>query len=433
MKKIGIRYEDKYLMERRVPLVPAHVKLLVEQGFEVQVVPSEKRIFNDEEYLKAGAILKNEPIDAKLILGVKEMPIGYFQKDKTYIFFSHTIKGQSYNMPLLKNMMQSGINLIDYERIVNDKGERLIFFGRFAGLAGMINSLWSLGRRLMINGVETPFLKLKQTHNYNSLQEAKAAISEVGRQIAENGLPKALKPLTIGITGYGNVSKGAQEILNLLPVMEIEPKELLNLENNNNLPSNVIYKIVFEEKHLARNKQEGKKFVLQEYYQYPERFVGVFEQYLPHLTVLMNCMYWDTRYPRIVTKNYLEQLSKNKKLKLEVIGDVTCDPNGSVEITHKGTAIEDPVFVYNPLTRTPSMGFKGDGVLVMAVDILPSELPRESSLAFSNALIKYLPELAKADLNVTFDKLKIPLPFKKAMILYHGNLTPDYQYLKTYI
>ena len=433
MKKIGIRYEDKYKMERRVPLIPAHVKELVLQGFEVQVVPSEKRIFKDDEYREAGAVLKEEPLDAELILGVKEMPIGYFKEGRTYIFFSHTIKGQSYNMPLLKDMMESGINLIDYERIVDEKGRRLIFFGRFAGLAGMINSLWSLGQRLKLKGMDTPFLKIKQAHHYNSLEEAKAAVSEAGKEIAKSGLPESLAPLTVGITGYGNVSKGAQEILNLLPVIEISPDDLIALKDEKDLPGNVIYKTVFEERHLAEPKEKGKAFELQEYYNHPERFNGVFEKYLPHISVLMNCMYWDDRYPRIVTKDYLETLWKSGNLRLEVIGDVTCDPDGSVEITHMGTAIEDPVFVYNPETRKPVMGFEGDGVLVMAVDILPSELPRESSVAFSNALIKMLPDLAKADLNAPFEELDIPLPFKKAMILHKGVLTPDYKYLEKYL
>ena len=431
--KIGIRYEDKYLMERRVALVPAHVKQLVGKGIEIQVVPSEKRIFKDEEYLQAGAVLREEPLDADVILGVKEMPLNYFKPHKTYVFFSHTIKGQPYNMPLLRNMMESKINLIDYERIVDAHGRRLIFFGRFAGLAGMINSLWSLGQRLQRKGMETPFLNIKQTHNYDSLEEAKAAVSAVGQEIACNGLPEKMAPVVVGITGYGNVSKGAQEILGLLPVIEISPAELENLKQQENIPSNVIYKVVFEEKHLSRPKEPGKKFDLQEYYQHPERFEGVFEQYLPHLTVLMNCMYWDDRYPRIVTKDELEILWKNKDLRLEVIGDVTCDPDGSVEITHKGTAIEDPVFVYHPETRKPVMGFDGEGVLVMAVDILPSELPREASQAFSDALIKFLPGLLGADFEVPFEQLQVPDPLKKAMILYHGELTPDYQYLKQYL
>ncbi len=431
--KIGIRYEDKYLMERRVALVPAHVRQLVKKGIELQVVPSGKRVFKDEEYRQAGAVLREEPLDADVILGVKEMPIDYFNAHKTYIFFSHTIKGQSYNMPLLRNMMEHKINLIDYERIVDAQNRRLIFFGRFAGLAGMINSLWSLGQRMNKKGVNTPFLKLKQTHHYDSLEEAKIAVSAVGQEIALHGLSKGMAPVVVGITGYGNVSKGAQEILGLLPVIEISLADLLKLEKQENLPANVVYKVVFEEKHLGRPKEIGKKFDLQEYYQYPERFEGTFEQYLPHLTVLMNCMYWDDRYPRIVTKDYLEILWKNGNLKLEVIGDVTCDPDGSVEITHAGTAIEYPVFVYHPQTRKPVMGFDGEGVLVMAVDILPSELPRESSQAFSDALIKFLPGLLEADFEVPFDRLQIPDPLKKAMILYHGALTSDYKYLEKYL
>jgi alpha-aminoadipic semialdehyde synthase len=431
--KVGIRYEDKYLMEKRVPLVPMHVKQLVEQGIEVQVVPSEKRVFKDGEYEAVGASLMKEPLDADVILGVKEMPIGYFQPKKTYIFFSHTIKGQSYNMPLLRNMMESKVNLIDYERIVDDKGRRLIFFGRFAGLAGTINSLWSLGERMKRKGVKTPFEKIKQTHLYHSLEEAKAVIAEVGRNIAEKGLPNELQPLVIGITGYGNVSKGAQEILALLPVKEIRPDELPDLRKRTDLPNHMIYKVVFEEKHLAVPKEAGKAFDLQEYYQHPERFEGVFEQYLPHLNVLMNCMYWDDRYPRIVTKDFLENAWKTGGLPLEVIGDVTCDPDGSVEITHMGTAIEDPVFVYNPLNREATMGFDGDGILVMAVDILPSELPRESSQAFSDALIRFLPDLLKTDFEVPFEALNMPAPLKSALILHHGRLTPDYQYLKDHI
>lgn len=433
MHRIGIRYEDKYALEKRVPLIPKHVNQLIEKGIEIKVVPSEKRIFRDEEYRKAGAAITQEPLDTEIVLGVKEMPIGYFKAHHTYVFFSHTVKGQSYNMPLLKDMMESQINLIDYERIVDEKGRRLIFFGRFAGLAGMINSLWSLGQRLKGKGIETPFMHLQQAHHYDSLEQAKEVVSKVGREIVANGLPETLKPLAIGITGYGHVSGGAQEILNLLPVTEISPDELLKLTAKKNLPSNVLYKTVFKEEHLAKTVKDGKAFELQEYYEHPEDFEGVFEQYLPHLTVLMNCMYWDARYPRIVTKEYVEKAYHENNLKLEVIGDITCDPDGSVEITHEGTPIDNPVFVYNPLTRKPVYGFDGEGILVMAVDILPSELPRESSIAFSEALFPYLSELVDADFNVAFEDLKIPNPLKKAMILFHGKLTPDYEYLESFL
>jgi alpha-aminoadipic semialdehyde synthase len=115
------------------------------------------------------------------------------------------------------------------------------------------------------------------------------------------------------------------------------------------------------------------------------------------------------------------------------VGDITCDPDGSVEITHRGTEIENPVFVYNPFTRQPSDGFKGDGLLVMAVDILPSELPRDASQFFSEVLWRYVLPIAQADFSQPFEKVKLPNPVKKAVILHNGELTPDYEYMKEYI
>ncbi len=433
-KIVGIRHEDKYKMERRVAISPKQVRKIVkDHDLKFLVESSPKRIFTDNEFKDAGAEIVNELSLAPVIFGVKEMPVSFFEKGKTYIFFSHVIKGQEYNMPMLKKMMELGCNLIDYEKIENEEGKRLIFFGKYAGLAGMINSLWSLGLRLKELGYETPFLKLKQSHKYNSLEEAKNDISEVGFEIAEKGLPKELCPLTIGITGYGNVSIGAQEIAQLLPIMEISPVELLKLKGNKNLPDNVLYKIIFKEEDLSEPIDEKNEFELQDYYQHPEKYKSQFEKYIPHLTVLMNCMYWDARYPRIVTKQYLKQLFKNNNPKLIVIGDVTCDPNGSIECTHKGTEIEDPIFVYNPATDTYEMGAKGDGLLIMPVDILPSELPRESSISFGDAMLRFVNVIVSTNYDVPFEFLNLPKPIKKALIIHKGKLTPDYEYISEYL
>ncbi|MDG1135789.1 MAG: bifunctional lysine ketoglutarate reductase /saccharopine dehydrogenase family protein [Bacteroidales bacterium] len=432
MHKIGIRHEDKYVMERRVSLVPEHVKQLISKGLEIEVVNSSKRVYDDSEFEAAGATLVDEVTDSTVILGVKEMPMDFFREELTYIFFSHIIKGQPYNMPLLKQMMRKKINLIEYEKIVNDKNQRLIFFGRYAGLAGMINSLWSAGQRWNELGIITPFLSLKQTHRYNSLEEAKEAIALVGEELNKNGLPSHISPIVTGFTGYGNVSKGAQEIYDLLSPVEISPDELTDNDYHTKTDA-LFYKVIFKEKDISDHIKGSSNFDLQEYYNHPELFKSKFEQYIPHLTILMNCMYWDDRYPAIVTKDYLEKLYAKDNPKLLVIGDVTCDPDGSIECTHKGTEIEDPVFVYNPITRKPTMGFKGKGILVMAVDILPSELPRESSQTFSDALVGFMLEIAETDFDVPFEELRLPKPIKKALILHKGKLTPDYEYLKQYL
>jgi len=431
-KTIAIRHEDKYKMERRAALTPQHVKKLIDQGIEVLVESSEKRVFANKEYESMGAKVTKDISKSSLVFGVKEMPIDYFEAHKTYVFFSHTIKGQAYNRPLLKNMVEHKINLIEYEKIANEKGQRLIFFGRFAGLAGMINSIWSYGQRLNKLGVPNCFSGLKQSHKYNSLEEAQEVIKSIGEHIISKGLNAETGPLIIGITGYGNVSKGAQEIADLLPIEEISPAELLKKSKENSFALDKVYKVVFKEADLSTTIDENAKFELQDYYNHPEKYKNQFEPYIPHLSILMNCMYWDDRYPRIVTKDFLAELYKSNH-RLKVIGDVTCDPDGSIEATHIGTAIEDPVFVYNPKTRTPKMGFEGEGVLIMSVDILPSELPRESSEAFGDVLVNYVKQLTEADYSTSFEALDIPPAFKRALILHNGNLTPDFKYMTDFL
>lgn len=434
MNKIGIRHEDKYLLEKRVALTPSHlIKLIKDTDLEFYVQSSAKRVFRDEEYQSIGAHIVDEfPEDVKTIFGVKEMPMEFFREGNTYIFFSHTIKGQYYNMPMLKRMMDKKVNLIEYERITNDEGKRIIFFGRYAGLAGTINSFWSLGQRWLKKGIANPFSRLKQAHTYDSLDEAITVFKDIAKEIEREGLSPEISPLVLGITGYGNVSHGAQELTDLLPFVETSPADLLslNLEKSDNKH---IYKVVFKEEDISEPKDSNHHFELQDYYHNPEKYKNKFEQYIPKLTVLMNCMYWDSNYPRIVTKDFLESHFTNDTPRLEVIGDITCDPDGSIECTHEGTLIQDPVFVYNPINRIPTKGFDGDGILVMAVDILPSELPLEASKAFGDALLPFVEAIAKADFSVDFEALDLPKEIKRALILHEGKLTPDYQYIKKHL
>jgi len=430
---IGIRHEDKYEHERRAPLTPKHVAKLVRQKkLDIIVESSPKRVFTDEEYHQAGATICDNLNDCSVIFGVKEIPVSYFEPEKTYVFFAHVIKGQKYNMPMLKRMIELKCNLIEYEKVMDEQGKRLIFFGRFAGMAGMINSFWALGLRLKEFGHQTEIQKIRQAHHYNSLKEAKDDISRVGQLLAEHGTNSEFRPFVIGFTGYGNVSQGAQEICGFLPVKEISPEKLLGLHKRKDLPNNLIYKVVFREEDLYENIH-GHPFDIQEYYQNPQDFRSRFEQYIPHLSMLINCIYWDHRYPRLVTRDYLEKLFAKGKPKLLVIGDISCDVEGSVECTLYPTAINDPLFVYDPLKHTATMGHKGEGVLLMAVDILPAELPRDASEGFGDVLVNYIKPIADADFDEHFDDLDLPRAIKKGLILHKGQLTPEFKYLEEFL
>ncbi len=426
---IGIRHEDRYELERRAPLIPDHVRQLIDlEGIEFIVEKSEKRVFKDDEYHSAGAQIEDDIHYCDVVLGVKEMPDSIFKKDVAYIFFSHVIKGQSYNMPMLKRLIDQGSTLIDYERICDSNGKRLIFFGRYAGLAGMINSLWAFGQKHSVLGKDTPLSNLKQAYSYPSLDAAKKDILQYGDEFGSKREEHFDKPVVIAVTGDGNVSNGALEILDLLPGRDLTVNQLLNNEysiNDSFLKLNIL-----PEDYLIH--VDGKPFQLFHYFDNPDQYESTLEEILPHIDLFVNGIYWDNRYPRLITKKWLKK-NFNIGLGPSVIGDISCDVNGSIECTEKATEIEDPVFVYYPESDTYKMGFTGKGIVVMAVDILPSELPRESSLHFSTALKPFIKQIAECNFFDEFEDLQLSEEIKNAVIVHSGKLTEPYQYLKKFI
>ncbi|HHS13894.1 MAG TPA: hypothetical protein ENN03_09040 [bacterium] len=433
-KRIGIRREDKNPWERRVPLTPKHVfNLKTMHRIQTVIQPSSIRIFKDEEYVKAGAVVQEDLSSCSVVLGVKEMPHSFFLPSKFYLFFSHTTKGQSQNMPMLGRLAELGCTLLDYEKAVDRTGRRILFFGRYAGLAGMIDTLWALGRRLEWEGIRTPLQRMKPTHQYRSLAEAKSAVLEIGQLIRQYGL-SSLHPLVIGFSGYGHVSSGAQEIFNLLPHRELPPSQLTEWESIEKGPPNELIKVVFHEEDLMRRRDDRRPFDLQEYYDHPDQYESRFEFFLPYLTALVNAIYWSPRYPRLVTRTALKKLyDLHHPPRLRVIGDITCDIEGSIECTLRSTQPDDPVFVYDPFSHTVQSGVEGNGPVVLAVDNLPCELPRASSRYFGNALMPYLPEIAGVRLDADFENCRLSPEIKGAIILYKGRFTPPYRYMESFI
>lgn len=429
---IGIRREDKNLWERRAPLTPDQVASLIRvHGLEVYVQPSEQRIFSDDAYRLAGASVGEDLSRCRTVLAIKEIPVDFYQEGTTYLFFSHTIKGQAHNMPILKRMMEKRCQLIDYERIVDDQGRRLVLFGRHAGLAGMIETLVALGQRLAAEGIETPFTALRQPYQYADLEEAKAHLREIGKGIAAEGLPEAIVPCVIGILGYGNVAQGVQEILGCLPVEEVEPEGLSRLPRS----SRVLYTVVFREGDTVEPIDPSSHFSLADYLQHPERYRATVSRYLPDLTVVVNAVYWEKRFPNLVRRDDVETLYRRHRTPaLRVIGDITCDVDGAVEITRKATTPGEPCFTYDAATDRIVDGIHAlPGPVVMAVDNLPCEFSAESSRDFGLALLPFLPAIAMADFSGSFEAISLPEPIRKATVLHDGKLTPNFRYLEQYL
>jgi saccharopine dehydrogenase (NAD+, L-lysine forming) len=435
MRRIGIRREDKDPWEARVPLVPDDVSRLIDSGAaEFVVQPSAQRVFSDDMYVCAGARVDEDLSACDIVLAVKEIPRELFRPGATYAFFSHTIKGQPHNMDMLRRLMELECRLLDYERITDDHGLRLVFFSRFAGLAGALDSLWALGRRLEWEGVTpNPFAALEQTYRYPTLAAALEAVHDAGARIAADGLPAELSPFVMGITGYGNVALGAQEVVDALGAVAMSPEQLDKLRGTDD-DHRTTYSVVFAERDLVARRDASRPFALDEYYRQPELYQGTFARRLPQLTLLLNCVFWDAPYPRLVTRAAIRELfAAPSAPRLRVIGDISCDIEGSVELTVKETHIDQPVYVYDAMNGAVTDGVEGRGPVVLAVSNLPCELSRESSIDFSAALSPFVPALAAADLSVPYHQLSLPPELRRALILHHGALTPDYEYLRRFV
>ncbi|HUP46282.1 MAG TPA: bifunctional lysine ketoglutarate reductase /saccharopine dehydrogenase family protein [Thermoanaerobaculia bacterium] len=406
---VGVRAEDKNRWERRAPLTPDHVAELTRtHRVTVRVQPSSRRAFSDLDYERAGADLALDLTPCGVILGVKEVPVEKLLHRKTYMFFSHVTKGQACNMGMLRRLLELECTLIDYEPIVDRRGRRIIFFGRHAGYAGMIDSLWALGQRLSWEGFATPFHEVRLAHQYSSLDEATRLITAVGDQIRRIGLPVGLRPVVFAFAGSGNVSQGAQEIFDRLPYTEIGAEDLRDLEEDRDRPRNAVFKTVIDRAQRAD-----------------------LTPLLPHITVFINGIFWEPGQPRLITIDQLRSLWRDDpQPKLRVIGDITCDIGGSIEATLKTTEPGDPVFVYEVESGAARPGWAGRGPVLMAVDNLPCELPVEASQHFGDSLLRFIPSLARCDWSLPLEQLDVPEEMRRAIIVHRGELTPRYRYLE---
>jgi alpha-aminoadipic semialdehyde synthase len=430
---IAIRREDKNRWERRVPVTPDHVAELARHGVSVVLESSAVRAFSDEAFRDAGARVVDELTESGLVIGVKEIPVDRLRPEIAYLFFAHVAKGQPANMPMLRRLMELRCTLIDYEKIVDDRGRRLVFFGRHAGFAGMLDTLAALGRRLSWEGVDSPFAPLRLAHDYRDLDDAKVALARAAEAIRRNGISRELHPIVFGFTGSGNASKGAQEIFDLLPYEEVLPEDLSSLLANDDLPRNLLYKVVFTRADRMAHERGGR-LDPDELREHPSRFKSAMGPHLAHLTALVNSIYWEPGQPRVVSRaDLLALYGDGTSPRLRVIGDISCDLAGSIEGTVKITTPGDPVYVYDVVSGEPVGGVAGKGPVILAVDNLPCELPVDASQHFGDALLRFLPALDRCDWSAPFDALTIPDEVRRAVIVHRGRLTPSYAYIARHL
>ncbi|MQM08195.1 hypothetical protein Taro_041051 [Colocasia esculenta] len=437
---VGVLAETCNIWERRAPLTPSHCARLLLGGHgktsgidRIVVQPSTRRIHHDTQYRDAGCEISDDLSQCGLVVGIKQPKLDMILPNRAYAFFSHTHKAQKENMPLLDKVLSERVTLYDYELIVGDNGKRLLAFGKFAGRAGLIDFLHGLGERYLNLGYSTPFLSLGASHMYSSLAAAKAAVIAVGEEIATMGLPPGICPLVFVFTGSGNVSQGAQEIFKLLPHTFVDPHKLPQLIETGgdraqqaHLSKRVfqIYGCVVTCQDMVAPKDPTKSFDKANYYAHPERYNPIFhEKIAPYASVIVNCMYWEKRFPRLLTTKQFQELAR-KGCPLVGVSDITCDVGGSIEFVNRTTLIERPFFRYDPITDSYHDDMEGDGVICLAVEILPTEFPKEASLHFGDILSSFIGSMASTRILT-----ELSSPLRRACISYQGKLTQLYEYI----
>ncbi|MBI4947904.1 MAG: alanine dehydrogenase [Bacteroidetes bacterium] len=367
MIKIGIIKEGKVPPDHRVPFTPEQCKQIMEQfhGTEVFVQSSPIRIIKDEEYKKAGIPVVDDLSLCDIIMGIKEVPLKDLIPNKTYFFFSHTIKKQPHNKLLLKTILQNNITLVDYECLTDEEHNRIIGFGHYAGIVGAYNGIYGYGKK------------------YNLFSLKRACDCHDKKELWEELKKINLPNLKIIVTGNGRVANGAIELLGALHIRRITPYEFTHYTFREPTYTQL-------HSHNYNEPLDGSQWNTDNFYHHPEKFRSTFMKYTRWCDLLIHCSFWDPRAPKLFTKEEM----RSPEFGISVIADVTCDINGSIPSTTKPASIAEPFYGYDVKTEKIIEPFAKDAVTVMAVDNLPCELPRDASESFGKELIeKILPSL----------------------------------------
>ncbi|KAJ7288450.1 Saccharopine dehydrogenase-domain-containing protein [Mycena rebaudengoi] len=438
---LGLRREDPTrIWERRSPLTPEAVQRLVsERQIKVHVEHCDRRVFRDQEYAQAGAIIKENLEDAHIVVGIKETPLHEVLNNpvpdpsrpgklcaRTHLMFSHTAKGQTYNTALLSKFLVNDRvpdplmpRLIDYELLTNDTdGKRSVGFGWFAGVAGVLESLSAMAHSHLEIGVASPFIYTPRPHTLPSLDRLRASLREIGQRIANEGTPRKLGPFIIGLTGRGNVTNGCLSILAELPTEHIRVKDLGEL----------IY-IVHAKPEDYLRRLDGQPYDRAHYYEHPQAYRSSFAtDVAPYLTLFLNGVGWSPSSPRLMTSaDLIETLRLAQAIggaRFTNVGDISCDPGGGLEFLPRSSTLTSPFFK----TRPSALPAYLPSVQMMAVDILPASIPLDASQHFSAALVPYLESLIDKYRSGTAGEFGSAL--ERATLAVDGHLSPKHQWLQ---
>lgn len=396
--KFGIIQERKSPPDRRVVLSPQACKEVLSKHAEAEIIvePSPIRVFTEQEYVEAGLEVAARMEECEVLLGVKEVPVEALIPNKKYFFFSHTIKKQPYNRKLLQAILEKNIELYDHEVITNQKGIRLVAFGRYAGIVGAYNGFRAYGLKT----------GLYQIPAARDLKDREALIAELKKLQFPN--------IKVLLTGKGRVGNGAKEMLDGMGMQQVSVKEYLN--DRFEVP------VYCQIDVLDYNRRvDSQELGMQDFFDHPEEYESTFMRFARVSDLYIAGHFYGDGAPYLYTREDV----KSPDFNIRVVADISCDIDGPVATTIRASTIADPVYGYHP-QKEIEVSFKDDeAVAVMAVDNLPAELPRDASEGFGEAFVKYvIPAFFNDDAEGILER---------ARMTQDGKLTERYSYLQGYV
>lgn len=399
--KLGIIREEKVPHDKRVPFTPSQCAQIKNDfpGVELVIQASAWRGFTDAEYIGEGIKVQEDLSDCDVLMGIKEVPVDKLIPNKTYVFFSHTIKKQAHNRKLIQALLTKNIKMVDYECLVDKHDNRIIGFGRYAGIVGAYNGIMAYGLRYGLFNLKPAQL----CHDKK----------ELFRELNTISLPN----IKIVVTGGGRVANGACETMGALNVRKVTPYEFLNYTFREPVYTQIHSADYYE----ARDKSPYSSW---DFHNKPESYSCFFSDpnsFASVTDLLVHCTFWDPRADILFTKSRM----RDPDFRISVIADVTCDLDGSIPSTSRSSTIDDKFYGYNPMTEQEVEPFKPSAITVMAVDNLPCELPRDASDGFGKHLLeRVLTSLVMEDQDGLVER---------ATIVKDGKLMPRFAYLQDYV
>ncbi|WP_299055370.1 NAD(P)-dependent oxidoreductase [uncultured Polaribacter sp.] len=396
--KFAIIKERKNPPDRRVVFSPEKLVEFKTQfpQADIKVESSNIRVFNDNSYKESGLQVVSNISDSDVLIGVKEVPIDALIPNKKYFFFSHTIKKQPYNRKLLQAILAKNIELYDHETIVKENGERLIGFGRYAGIVGAYNGFRAIGLK-----TETFALPKAET-----LENQQQLIKELKNITLSN--------IKILLTGNGKVAYGAKEMLDAMQIKQVDIDQYLTQSFTE--PVYCLADVLDYNKRI-----DGKVIDNFDFYNHPEKYDSNFMRFAKVTDFFIAGHFYGNGAPYLFTR----QDAKSKNFNIQFVADISCDVDGPVASTIKASTIADPIYGYNPITEKEVHFKENKAIVVMSVDNLPCELPKDASEGFGELFLQHvIPAFFNNDKDGVLERAKMTE---------NGQLTPRFSYLQDFV